>query len=159
MLGARTQKLLIAQISSELGAHQTYMGMSLFFERESLKGWAKLFRDQAIEESVHATKITSYLIDNEVPFDLPAVTRAPTVYPSAIAACETALANEIKVTGQFNALAATAREEADHRTLQFLQWFIDEQVEEERTMRALIDLLASGINVFQAEPLLDSIIG
>jgi len=48
---------------------------------------------------------------------------------------------------------------ADHRSLQFLQWFIDEQVEEERTMRALLDLLASGINLFQAQEALASIVG
>ena len=50
-------------------------------------------------------------------------------------------------------------EAGDHRAHQFLQWFIDEQVEEERTMRALLDLLASGINLFQAQELLAEIVG
>ena len=52
-------------------------------------------------------------------------------------------------------MATAARDADDHRGLQFLQWFIDEQVEEERTMRGLLDLVDSGINLFQAEALLD----
>ena len=59
------------------------------------------------------------------------------------------------MTALFEALAGAARDAGDHRGLQFLQWFIDEQVEEERTMRGLVDLIDSGINLFQAEPLLD----
>jgi ferritin len=62
------------------------------------------------------------------------------------------------VTGQFDAMATAAVEAGDHRGLQFLQWFVDEQVEEERTMRALLDLLASGINLFQAQDLLAGIV-
>ncbi len=61
------------------------------------------------------------------------------------------------MTGQFDALAGAAAAAGDHRSAQFLQWFIEEQVEEERTMRGLLDLLASGINLFQAEPLLGEI--
>jgi ferritin len=56
-------------------------------------------------------------------------------------------------------MASAAVEAGDHRGFQFLQWFIDEQVEEERTMRALLDLLESGINLFQAQALLDEIVG
>ena len=63
------------------------------------------------------------------------------------------------MTAQFEALANAAREAADNRTLQFVQWFIEEQVEEERTMASLLDLIDSGINLFQAEALLDHVVG
>jgi ferritin len=159
MISEQLAKLLIAQVSSELGAHQVYLGISLYFERESLHGWAKVFRDQSIEEAGHASKLMAFLLDNEVEFDLPGLSSATTHYESATAAVKTALASEIKVTGQFNAMATAATAAGDHRGLQFLQWFIDEQVEEERTMRALLDLLASGINLFQAQGLLAEIIG
>jgi bacterioferritin B len=158
MIHDTVQKLLIAQVGHELGAHQTYLGISFSFERAGLKGWAKLFHAQAVEEAGHAAKIVAFLIDNEVPFDLPASRAAPTAYASAREAVEVALASEIRVTGQFDALAQAAISAGDHRSFQFLQWFIDEQVEEERTMRALLDLIASGINLYQAEPLLDSIV-
>ena len=83
--------------------------------------------------------------------------RAPTAYGSATEAVQAALANEIRVTDLFNALAVAATKAGDHRGLQFLQWFLDEQVEEERKIRGLLDLLASGVNLFQAEPLLEKL--
>lgn len=155
MISDRLSSLLVEQITSELSAHQTYMGISLFFERQSLRKWAALFRAQALEEAGHAEKIIAFLIDNEVSFDLPALRGATTHYSGAKEALEVALASEVRVTGQFDTMAAAARDEGDHRSFQFLQWFIDEQVEEERTIRGLLDLVGSGINLFQAEPLLD----
>jgi bacterioferritin B len=157
MISEPVTKLLTAQVAHELGAHQTYLGISLYFERQSLKGWAKFFRDQSVEEAGHAAKIMAFLIDNEVAFGLPQVGGAPTTYASARAAVETALASEVKVTAQFDTLAAAARDAGDHRSHQFLQWFIEEQVEEERTVRALLDLIDSGINLFQAEAMLEAI--
>jgi ferritin len=159
MISEPLAKLLVAQIASELGAHQTYLGISLYFERASLHRWAKIFRDQSVEEAGHASKIMAFLLDNEVAFDLPGSPAATTHYKSATDAVGVALASEVKVTGQFNAMAAAALEAADHRGFQFLGWFIEEQVEEERTMRALLDLLASGVNLFQAQELLAEIIG
>ena len=154
MIDERVAKLLIEQIGIELGAHQKYLGISIWFERQSLSGWATLFREQALEEAQHAEKIIAYLIDNDVRFDLPALKSATTRYRSAKAAVEASLASEVAVTARFDALATAARDAGDHRSLQFLQWFIDEQVEEERTARSLLDLIESGINLFQAEPLL-----
>ncbi|HEY6056692.1 MAG TPA: ferritin [Candidatus Limnocylindrales bacterium] len=157
MISESLAKLLVDQVANELNAHQTYMGISFFFERLSLRGWAKVFRDQATEEAGHAGKIVSFLIDNDVEFDLPAVRRATTRYPAAIDAVQTALDSEVRVTGQFNALATAALAESDQRSHQFCQWFIAEQVEEERTMGALLELVRSGINLFQAEALLDEV--
>ncbi len=159
MIADKPKQLLVAQVASELSAHQVYMGISLYFTRQSLNGWAKFFHDQAVEEAQHGSKIIGFLIDNDVDFNLPQVGGAPTAYPSARAAVEVAQASEAKVTGQFEALANAAREAKDNRTLQFLGWFIEEQVEEERSVAALLDLLDSGINLFQAEALLDHVAG
>jgi len=63
------------------------------------------------------------------------------------------------VNAKLEALANAARDANDNRTLQFLQWFIEEQVEEERTMTSLLDLIDSGINLFQAESHLASVAG
>ncbi len=156
MISDRLSALLVEQVGSELSAHQAYMGISIYFERGSLKRWAAVFRAQALEEARHGEKIMTFLIDNEVAFDLPPLRGATTHYESARTAVETALASEIRVTGQFDTMAAAARAEDDHRAFQFLQWFIDEQVEEERTARGLLDLVNSGINLVQAEPLLEA---
>ncbi len=159
MISDRLSALLIEQIGSELSAHQAYIGVSLYFERQSLKRWAGLFRAQALEEAGHAEKIMAFLIDNEVTFDLPALRGATTHFATATAAIEAALASELRVSKQCDTMAAAARAEEDHRSFQFLQWFIDEQVEEERTVRSLLDLANSGINLFQAEPLLEAFEG
>ena len=159
MIDKRLRALLIEQIGHELSAHQAYAGISIHFERGSLKRWAGLFHEQSTEEGQHAAKIMAFLVDNEVDFDLPAIGPAKTHFESATHAVQAALDSEISVTAQFNAIAAAALSVGDHRTAQFVQWFIDEQVEEERTMRGLLDLLASRINLFQAEPLLGEIVG
>jgi ferritin len=159
MISEPAKKLLVAQVATELAAHQTYMGISLYFTSQSLNGWAKFFHDQAVEEAGHGWKIINFLVDNDVKFSLPQVGGAPTSYKTAREAVEVAQASERRVTQLFEALANAAREAGDNRTLQFLAWFIEEQVEEERTMAALIDLIDSGINLFQAEAHLASVTG
>ena len=159
MISEPAKKLLVAQVATELAAHQTYMGISLYFTSQSLNGWAKFFHDQAVEEAGHGWKIINFLVDNDVKFSLPQVGGAPTSYKSAREAVEVAQASERRVTELFETLANAAREAGDNRTLQFLGWFIEEQVEEERTMAALIDLIDSGINLFQAEAHLASVAG
>jgi bacterioferritin B len=155
MISQRLAKLLIEQIGHELRAHQLYLGMALYFERESLNRWGKLLRDQSAEEAEHATKIMEFLTDNEVAFDLPALKMTTTRYGSATEVLKRALDNERQVSAQFDEMATAALDEGDHRSHQFLQWFIEEQLEEERKIQGLIDLVESGINLFQAEPLLD----
>lgn len=156
MISDRVTKLLIEQIGHELRAHQLYLGMALYFERQSLMRWGKLFRAQSVEEAGHATKIMEFLTDNGVAYDLPALKAAPTRYPSAAEVVQAAMESERRVTAQFQVMSKAALEENDHRTYQFLLWFVEEQVEEERKVQGLIDLIASGINLFQAEPLLDA---
>jgi ferritin len=131
------------------------MAISTYFDRQSLARWAKLFRDQAVEEATHATKIMDFLTDNNVSFDIPALKAASTRFESAAAAVQTALDSEVSVSKQFQHMSSTAQSEGDHTSYQFLQWFIEEQVEEERKAQSLLDLVNSGINLFQAEPLLD----
>ena len=155
MITDEVRDLLIAQVGHELNAHQAYYGISLYFEGQSLAKWAGVFRAQSVEEAQHAAKIISFLVDNGIPFDLPAIGPGTTRYPSAREAVRAALESELRVTGQFDALAGAATAAGDHRSLQFLQWFIEEQVEEERTMRGLLDLIDSGINLFAAEELLE----
>jgi ferritin len=158
MINDQAQKLLVQQVAHELSAHQTYMGISLYFTRESLNGWAKLFHEQAVEEAGHGWKIINYLIDNDVQFALPQVGGAPTTYKTARDAVQVAQASERKVTQQFETIANVVREAKDNRTLQFVQWFIEEQVEEERMAAALLDLIDSGINLFQAQAHLESVV-
>jgi len=149
------RKLLIAQIGNELNAHQLYMAISVYFDRASLRGWGKLFKQQSIEEAQHAQRIMDFLTDNEIEFDLPALKATTTRFSSPLAAAQRALQSERDVAAQFDRMAAIAIKAGDHRGHQFLQWFIEEQVEEEAKVQSIVDLIDSGINLFQAEALLD----
>ena len=84
MLSADLRKLLIAQIGNELTAHQLYFAIALYFERQSLVGWGKLFRDQSVEEAQHAARIMAFLTDNEIEFDLPALKAMNRPLPDAL---------------------------------------------------------------------------
>jgi len=154
MITKRLADMLTAQISSEVKAHQMYMGIGLYFRRQSLDEWGKLFQKQSMEEAQHAKKIIDFLIDVEVEFDLPGNAGASTHYASALEACKAALSSEQRVSEEFQAMAVAATDEKDFRVFQFLQWFIEEQVEEESKMQKIIDLVESGVNLFQAQPLL-----
>jgi ferritin len=155
MISGDLRKLLIAQIGSELSAHQLYLAISIYFDRASLRGWGKLFKHQSIEEAQHAQKIMDFLTDNEIEFDLPALKATTTRFSSPLAAAQRALQSERDVALQFERMAAVAVKAGDHRGHQFLQWFIEEQVEEEAKVQSIVDLIESGINLFQAEALLD----
>ncbi len=155
----RLAEMLTAQIKSELSAHQNYMAISFWFRRQSLDGWGDLFREQAMEEAQHAMKIIQFLLDTDVEFDLPPIPGASTQFADASAAVAAAQASEAKVTEEFKAMARAALEENDSLVHQFLQWFLEEQVEEEAKMAKLQDLVQSGINLFQAEPLLAGLEG
>ena len=156
MLSADLRKLLIAQIGNELAAHQLYLAIAIYFERQSLDRWGKLFRGQSVEEAQHAQKIIDFRVDEDVDFDLPALKSTSTRFGSPLAAAKRALESERTVAGQFDRAAGVAVAAADHRGFEFLQWFIAEQVEEERKLQHLVDLIDSGINLFQAEAQLDS---
>ena len=128
----------------------------IYFERQSLDGWGKLFREQSIEEAQHAQKIIDFLIDNDVDFDLPALKATSTRFGSPAAAAQRALESERTVAGAVRPGGGVAVAAGDHRGFEFLQWFIAEQVEEETKLQHVVDLIESGINLFQAEAQLDS---
>ena len=157
MISDRLREFLVDQIGHELTAHQDYLGIAVYFQQRSLLRWAKLFRDQSIEEAQHATRIMDFLVDNEIEFDLPPLSGATSQYDSAMAAAQAALDSERNVSARFREGSQLALTEGDHTTHQFLQWFVAEQVEEEAKILNVIDLIASGINLFQAEPLLDAL--
>jgi ferritin len=159
MISDKLRDFLVDQVGHELTAHQDYMGIALYFQRQSLLRWSRFFRDQAIEEAEHATRVMDFLVDNEVEFDVPPLAGASSQFESALAATQAALEWERAVTDRFRDASRLALEEGDHTTHQFLQWFIAEQLEEETKMLHVIDLVSSGINLFQAEPLLDALDG
>jgi ferritin len=151
MLNDHLAQALNKQIASEFSASNHYLAIATYFAQQSLDVWAAFFFRQADEERMHGLKILNFLIDNGAKVHLPAMTEARTDFADALTAVSSALESERKVSKQFDAMAFMASENKDYRGLQFLQWFINEQVEEEATMGKLVDLVRSGINLFQAQ--------
>jgi len=157
MISDNLRGFFVEQVGQELTAHEDYLGIAIYFQQQSLLRWARFFRDQSIEEAQHASKIMDFLVDNEVVFDLPPLAGATCQFESALAAAQAALGWERDVTERFRAASKLALDEGDATSHEFLQWFLAEQVEEEAKMLHVIDLISSGINLFQAEPLLDAL--
>ena len=151
MLSDALAQALNKQIESEFSASNHYLAIATFFAKQSLDDWAAFFFRQSDEERMHGMKILTYLIDNDSEVYLPAVAEARVDFKDALEAVLSALKSEQKVTDQFNEMADIASEHKDYRGLQFLQWFINEQVEEEAIMGKLVDLVKSGLNLFQAQ--------
>lgn len=151
MLSDALASALNRQIGSEFTASNHYLAVASYFALRSLDAWADFFFRQSDEERAHGMKILRFLIDNGAEITLPAVDAAPTDFGDALAAVRSALESERRVSRQFDEMAFIAGDNRDYRGLQFLQWFIDEQVEEEATMGKLVDLIDSGINLFQAQ--------
>lgn len=135
-------KAINAQIKNELQAHYNYLGMSAHFEDSPYLGFAKWMRMQSDEEHVHAMKLFDFLRERNVSIELSALDAPQTQYgPHPLEVFEISLSQEQGVTKQINDLYELALKEKDYSTLQFLTWFLQEQVQEENTVSDMIDRL------------------
>lgn len=155
MLSPALTKALQTQIGYEFSASQTYLGMAAYFHAQNLGKWAAFFERQSLEEREHALKIFHFLLETGSPTMLPGLPEAPVQYVSALEVLKKSLEQEQRVTAAFKDMAAIALRDGDFTGFGFLQWFLEEQVEEEATFERLIALVESGINLFQAEALLE----
>jgi ferritin len=136
------QHAISAQIKNELQAHYNYLGMSAHFERTAFLGFAKWMRAQSGEEYTHAMKLFDYLRERNATIELKPIDAPKTEYgPRPVEVFEISLAQEMGVTQQINDLYELALKEKDYATLQFLTWFLQEQVEEENTVQDMVDRL------------------
>ncbi len=154
---AQMQKALNDQIGKEFGASYLYLSMAAYFTEKNFNGFARWMRMQAAEETKHAMKIFQYVEDRGGRVTLGAIDRPPPDFPSPIAVFEHARDHETKVSSGINQLYELAAAEKDWATQATLQWFITEQVEEEKTSAEIVDTLrmigdnASGLYMFDKE--------
>lgn len=141
MLSKKMEKALNAQVGAEMFSSNLYLAMALDFEAKNMKGFGKWLRVQAKEEMGHATKIIDFVIERGGRAVVPALDAPPATWKSAQAAFDQVLAHEIKVTGMINNLVDMAAAEKDHATSVFLQWFVNEQVEEEAQSVEIVETL------------------
>ena len=129
------------QIGNEFGASMQYVSIAAHFRQRQLTLLSKLFMEQADEERAHAMKFVQYLLDTKGELLLPAIAAPTPTFASAEEAVAAALAWEEEVTKQIGRLMEIAVRENDYLAQSFLQWFIDEQLEEVVKMDRLLSVI------------------
>ena len=141
MISKALQDALNEQIKNELYSAYLYLSMSAYFERMNLAGSAHWMRLQSQEEVSHAMKFFDHLNDRGGTVVLQAIDQPPSEFKSPLEMFQQALAHEQKVTGMINKLYALAVKENDYPAQVELQWFVTEQVEEEKNATQIVELL------------------
>jgi ferritin len=135
------QEALNGQVAAEFYSAYLYLSMSAYLESIDLKGFANWMRVQYQEEVSHAEKIFDHVIERDGRAVVKAWEAPPAEWKSALDVFETAYKHEQKVTGLINGLVDQALAEKDHATYNFLQWFVNEQVEEEASVKTIVQQL------------------
>lgn len=139
-----SQKMVDAyneQIKHELFSAYLYTSMEAFFAEKGLKGFANWMNVQSKEEVSHARKIYDYVISRGGLIKLKVIEAPINEWSGILEIFEKALSHEEFVTSEINRLSDLANSEEDRASEIFLQWFITEQIEEESTIRGIIDML------------------
>lgn len=148
MLSEKVAALLNEQINKELYSAYLYLDFSNYFESRGLDGFANWYKIQAQEERDHAMLFYQYLHNNGARVTLDAIAKPDKTLDSDMSVLKAGLEHELYVTGLINAIYAAAHEAKDFRTMQFLDWFVKEQGEEETNASDLI----SKMELFGSDP-------
>jgi ferritin len=141
MLSKKVEDALNKQINAEFWSGYLYLSMSAHFAKEGKSGFANWFKVQALEEQDHAMKFFEYIVSRGGEVKIMPIKEVPHTWESPIAAFKAALQHEKQVTAMINDLMTLSTDEKDYATISMLQWFVDEQVEEEETAQEYIDSL------------------
>jgi ferritin len=141
MLSKKISEEMNAQIKHELASAYLYLAMSAQFEAENLPGFAHWMRVQAQEEVEHAMKFYNFIFDRNGNVVLQAIEQPPSNFGTPLEAFQKALDHEKKISGLINSIYASADKENDYASKVFLNWFVEEQVEEEKNATAIVETL------------------
>lgn len=137
-----SDKVLLAineQINREMYSAYLYLAMSSWCSQNGLNGVANWMRVQYQEEMFHAFKMYDYVIEQDGKVELKAIDQPPAEFKSVLHIFEEVLAHEKKVTAWINGVVKTADTVNDYATHNFMQWFVNEQVEEEASAKSILD--------------------
>lgn len=141
LISTTLAQALNTQIGNEFGASLQYYAIGAHFHRLHLVQLAKLFFKQADEEREHAQKLLHYVVETGGELRLPPVKEPVHTFATAEEALQAALNWEVEVTGQIKRLMDLAASESDYLAQNFLQWFVDEQLEEVNKMTRLLGVV------------------
>ncbi len=131
--------MLNKQVDAELYASQLYLQMAAWCQVKGLAGSARFFQGHATEETSHRDRIVEYLFECDAPVRLGTVEAPPAEFGSLLDVIRKAYEHEQLVTASINAIASAALAAQDFSTFSFVQWFINEQREEESLFRGVLD--------------------
>lgn len=141
MISNAMEEALSDQLKDEFYSAYLYLAMSAYCSHREFNGAAHWFKSQYDEEHQHATRIYNYLIDQGVHVELAALPRPDSEFGSLLEIFQASLSHEQNMTAKLNELSDLALKEKDHATYNLLQWFVNEQVEEESTAGEIISKL------------------
>ncbi|MCC6495648.1 MAG: ferritin [Propionibacteriaceae bacterium] len=145
-------ELLGAQIKNEFAASQQYAAVAVWFARQDLPQLARYFYRQSLEERNHAMMLVQYMLDRDIPVEIPGIDPVRNDFATATEPIALALAQEKQVTADIEALFTAARSEGNPIGEQFMLWFLKEQVEEVASMTTLLNVAErAGHNLFDLE--------
>jgi len=137
-IGKTMQDALNEQINKEFFSSYLYLSMAAYFEDKNLTGFAHWMQLQADEEREHAMKFYKYILDSGGRVQLKAIDAPATEWKSNLEVAEQVAEHEAKVTASIHHLYELALNEKDYAAQVMLQWFITEQVEEEKNATELV---------------------
>ncbi|HQN20125.1 MAG TPA: ferritin [Syntrophobacteraceae bacterium] len=141
MISKTLKKTINKQINKELFSEYLYISMQAWFANENLDGMASWMKAQSKEEHFHAMKFFDYLIERGGKVELMAIEKPEVDFGNPLKAFKAALEHEQFVTKSINNLMDIAISENDHASRGFLQWYVDEQVEEEASVDRIVSQL------------------
>jgi ferritin len=156
MIKPELAKKLIEQVRNEFAASLQYLAIAIYFEQESMDNTAAFFYAQAAEENEHGMKLLHYVVETGGKAELLAIPAPVAQIKSAEDAFQTSLKWELEVTGQINSLMDMAKQQNDYLAENFLQWFVNEQLEEVTTMEKFLNLVRKmgDKNIYMLEQLI-----
>lgn len=131
-------KGLNEHLTLEFRAAHEYLAMAVWLAENDLPGFAKWMAQQSADERTHAQRIIDHLVERDQKVTLPSIAAPQMDWPSAEAVCTHVLKNEREVTASINDLYAAAEKAKDRPATIMLQWFVNEQMEEEAAARAIL---------------------
>ncbi len=134
MIDKEIEKALNDQINQELSASYTYMAMAAYLDKQNLIGFAKWMEKQSEEERLHAHRLFRFVLDRDGDVHLDAISKPANSFGSLKDVFQRSLEQEQQNTQAIYQLYDLARSKHDYATLAHLQWFLDEQVEEEKVV-------------------------
>ncbi len=137
----KVEDVLNKQINAEFWSAYMYLSMSAYFQAKGLKGFANWMRVQYQEEVTHAIKFFDYILARGGYVKLEAISKVPTEWIGIENVFEETYKHECKVTDMIHNCYEVAMNERDHATSNMLQWYINEQAEEEQNVKDILDQL------------------